>query len=133
MKDLSLKYALIIGCIQLLALIPGTSRSGVTILGAMMLGCSREVSAEFSFYLSIPVMAGASLLKGLKFFIEFGMPNVGDLVFALIGFVVAFGISLLCVKWLMDFVKKNNFTPFGIYRIALGLVLLGYFAVQLFI
>ena len=132
-KDLSFKYALIIGCIQLLALIPGTSRSGVTILGAMMLGCSREVSAEFSFYLSIPVMAGASLLKGLKFFLEFGMPNTSDLIFAIIGFVVAFVVSLLCVKWLMDFVKKNDFKPFGIYRIALGLVLLGYFAVRLVI
>lgn len=126
-KDLSFKYALIIGVIQLLALIPGTSRSGVTILGAMMIGCSREVSAEFSFYLSIPVMAGASLLKALKFFIDFGMPEMNHLLICLLGMIIALIVSLVCVKWLMGFVKKHNFKPFGIYRICLGFVVLFYF------
>ena len=126
-KELSFKYALIIGVIQLLALIPGTSRSGVTILGAMMIGCSREVSAEFSFYLSIPVMAGASLLKALKFVVDFGLPETNHLLICILGMVIAFVVSLVCVKWLMNFVKKHNFKPFGIYRICLGLLVLFFF------
>lgn len=132
-KQLSYKYALIIGAMQLLALIPGTSRSGVTILGAMLIGCSRETSAEFSFYLSIPVMFGASLLKGAKFFMEFGMPGYKEIIFVAVGFITAFGISMLCVKWLMKFVKKHDFKPFGYYRIFLGIVLLTYFIVSNFL
>lgn len=123
-KKMSYKQALIIGCMQLLALIPGTSRSGVTILGAMLIGCSRESSAEFSFFLSIPVMVGASLLKSLKFLMNYGIPNLNEIIFLSVGTIVAFVVSLLVVKWLMAFVKKHDFKIFGIYRIILGLVIL---------
>ncbi len=128
-KKMSFKTAFIIGCMQLLALIPGTSRSGVTILGAMLLGCSRESSAEFSFFLSIPVMVGASLLKSVKFIADYGIPQVNELVFLSVGMLVAFIVSLLVVKWLMAFVKKHDFKIFGIYRIILGIVLLIVFLV----
>lgn len=128
-KKMSFKTVFIIGCMQLLALIPGTSRSGVTILGAMLLGCSRESSAEFSFFLSIPVMVGASLLKSVKFIAVYGMPQVNELVFLGIGMLVAFMVSLLVVKWLMAFVKKHDFKIFGIYRIILGIILLIVFLV----
>lgn len=126
-KNISYKYALIIGAMQLLALIPGTSRSGVTILGAMLLSCSRSASAEFSFFLSIPVMFGASILKGVKFFIKYGMIGLYEAIFLLVGCLVAFVVSLLVIKWFMKFIKKHNFMPFGIYRIILGLILILYF------
>lgn len=127
-KQLSWKLALFIGCFQLLALIPGTSRSGVTILGAMLLLCNREVASEFSFYLSIPVMLGASLLKLVKFFIDGNVIVTQQALFLLIGCVVAFGVSMLVIKFLMAFIKKHDFKPFGIYRIALGILLLILFA-----
>lgn len=131
-KEMSYKTALIIGAMQLLALIPGTSRSGVTILGAMLIGCSRSTSAEFSFFLSIPVMAGASLLKAAKYFIVDGLSiNSDQIIFLSVGCIVAFVVSLLIVKWLMNFVKKHDFKPFGIYRIILGIVLLTYFLLSL--
>ena len=129
---MSYKTALIIGAMQLLALIPGTSRSGVTILGAMLIGCSRSTSAEFSFFLSIPVMAGASFLKVVKFVAEGATFTLDQGIFLAVGCLVAFGVSLLVVKWLMNFVKKYDFNPFGIYRIVLGLVLLVYFICKLF-
>ena len=129
-KNMSYKTALIIGLMQLLALIPGTSRSGVTILGAMLIGVNRETSAEFSFFLSIPVMLGASLLKVVKFVLEFGMFGLQEGIFLLVGFLMAFIVSLLTVKWLMNFVKKHNFKPFGIYRIVLGIILLIYFIIS---
>lgn len=127
-KQLSWKLALFIGCFQLLALIPGTSRSGVTILGAMLLLCNREVASEFSFYLSIPVMLGASLLKFVKYFIDGNVIVTQQALFLLIGCVVAFGVSMLVIKFLMSFIKKHDFKPFGIYRIALGILLLILFA-----
>lgn len=131
-KEMSYKTALIIGAMQLLALIPGTSRSGVTILGAMLIGCSRSTSAEFSFFLSIPIMAGASLLKAAKYFIVDGLSiNSDQIIFLSVGCIVAFVVSLLIVKWLMNFVKKHDFKPFGIYRIILGIVLLTYFLLSL--
>ena len=123
-KNLSFKMALIIGLIQLIALIPGVSRSGVTILGAMLIGCSRTVSAEFSFFLSIPVMLGASLLKGVKFFLDEGTLTSNEWVFLGVGVVVAFLVSLFVIKFLMSFIKKHDFKPFGYYRIALGILLL---------
>ena len=126
--DLSYKTAFYIGCFQILALIPGTSRSGVTILGALLLGCSRGAAAEFSFFLSIPVMVGASGLKLVSFFMDSGMPNLNEWLFLLIGMVSAFLISLLAVKWLMGFVKKHSFALFGYYRIALGLIVIAFFA-----
>ncbi len=127
-NELSWKMAFFIGCFQLLALIPGTSRSGVTILGAMLLLCNREVASEFSFFLSIPVMLGASLLKSVKFFIDGNTLATDQVLFLLIGCVVAFGVSMLVIKFLMSFIKKHDFKPFGIYRIALGILLIILFA-----
>ncbi len=123
-SDLSWRDALLIGCFQLLALIPGTSRSGVTILGAMLLLCNREVASEFSFFLSIPVMLGASLLKIVKFIINGNQIQTTELLFLGIGCLVAFGISMLVIKLLMSFIKKHDFKVFGYYRIALGIVLI---------
>lgn len=123
MKEMSLQIALIIGLIQLLALIPGTSRSGVTILGAMLIGCNRTVAAEFSFFLSIPVMLGASLLKGIKFFMN-NTINTNQIIFLVVGLLVAFIVSLLVIKLLMKYIKKHDFKIFGYYRIILGVILL---------
>ncbi len=122
-KSLTYRTALIIGFIQLLAVIPGTSRSGVTILGAMLIGCNRTVAAEFSFFLSIPVMFGASLLKGVKFFMENSI-TMDQTLFLTVGLLVAFGVSILVIRFLMNFIKKHDFKPFGYYRIALGILLL---------
>lgn len=121
---LSFKTAFLIGCIQLLALIPGTSRSGVTILGAMLLLCNREVSCEFSFFLSIPIMFGASLLKGIKYIFSVNFIVLSDIYLLLIGALVAFFVSLFIIKFLMRYIKKHNFKAFGIYRIILGVLLL---------
>lgn len=122
--ELSWKTAFLIGCFQLLALIPGTSRSGITILGAMLLLCNREVASEFSFFLSIPVMLGASLLKSFAFFMDGNQIVLSQTLFLLIGCVVAFGISMLVIKFLMSFIRKHDFKPFGYYRIGLGILLL---------
>lgn len=123
--DISYKDAFIIGLWQVLAMIPGTSRSGATIVGGLLLGMGRPVAAEFTFFLAIPVMLGASLLKGIKFVAK-GAVLAGSEVMALVlGCVVAFVVSLAAIKFLMDFVKKHNFTVFGWYRIALGIVVLG--------
>ena len=124
LKTLPWSTALLIGVFQILALIPGTSRSGSTILGAILLGCSRSVAAEFSFFLSIPVMFGASLLKLLKFGLHFTGYEAAIL---LVGMVTAFVVSILAIKFLMGYIKKNNFKPFGYYRIALGVLVLAYF------
>lgn len=124
--QITYQMALIIGAFQVLALIPGTSRSGATILGAMILGCSRGVAAEFSFFLGIPVMFGASLLKIVKF----GLHFTGTEVFYLIlGMVVAFVVSVYSIKFLMGYIKKNDFKFFGYYRIVLGIVVLAYFGI----
>lgn len=130
-KEISFKTALIIGFVQMLALIPGTSRSGVTILGAMILGCDRSVSAEFSFFLSIPIMIGASLLKIVKYLMNVGFPSNSELLFLGIGCIVAFGVSLFVIKFLMSYIKKKDFTVFGYYRIVLGLLLILYFVASL--
>lgn len=126
--SLSWKTAFFIGCFQLLALIPGTSRSGVTILGAMLLLCNRETASEFSFFLSIPVMLGASLFKMVKFFIDGNAIAFEQVLFLSIGCVVAFGISMLVIRFLMAFIRKHDFKPFGVYRIGLGVLLLILFA-----
>ena len=131
-SEMSYKTALIIGAIQLLALIPGTSRSGVTILGAMLLGCSRVVAAEFSFFLAIPVMFGASLLKCVSYAKdmidgEALMMSSTEITVLLVGMIVAFVVSLLAIRFLTEYVKRKNFKPFGYYRIILGIILLGYF------
>lgn len=126
LKDITYKLALIIGIFQVLALIPGTSRSGATIVGAIMFGASRTVAAEFTFFLAIPVMFGASLLKILKF--GFAFTSV-ELLTLLIGMLVAFAVSVLAIKFLMNYIKKNNFKPFGWYRIVLGIIVLLYFLI----
>ncbi len=128
--DLSYKDALAIGAFQVLSLIPGTSRSGSTILGGMLTGVSRVASAEFSFFMAIPVMLGASLLKILKFAAE-GMIISGlEVTVLLVAMAVSFIVSLFSIKFLMDFVKRHSFAPFGIYRIILGAFVVGYFVIS---
>ncbi len=119
------KLALLIGCFQLIAAIfPGTSRSGATIIGGLLLGLSRTAAAEFTFFLAIPVMAGGSLLKLLKFGFDFTMPEPAILA---LGTAVAFIVSLIVIRFLMDYVKRKNFNVFGYYRIVLGVSVLLYF------
>ena len=121
--------ALKIGCFQCLALIPGTSRSGATILGGLYCGCSRTVASEFSFFLAIPVMFGASLLKVIKYFIKVGLFNFGQLFLLLLGTFVAFVVSLFAIKALLNYVKSHDFTIFGWYRIILGIFVIIFFYV----
>ena len=129
-EDLSYKDALVIGAYQVLSLIPGTSRSGSTILGGMLHGVSRTAAAEFSFFMAIPVMLGASGLKALKFILA-GFSATGmEIALLLVGMIVSFVVSLLAIRFLMDFVKRHDFKPFGIYRIALGIIVLIYFLVK---
>lgn len=125
LNQLTYKAAIIIGLFQLIAAIfPGTSRSGATILGALLIGVSREVAAEFTFFLAIPVMFGASLLKLIKFGIVF---TSFELVVLIVGMVVAFIVSIFAIKFLMGYIKKHDFKVFGWYRIILGCILLVYF------
>lgn len=122
---LSFKYAFFIGCFQLLAAIPGTSRSGITIIGALLLGVDRTTASKFTFVLAIPVMVGASAYKLLKFFLDAGSMSGAEIGYLLIGCAVAFAVSLVAIKFLMNFVKKHDFKLFGWYRIALGAVVIG--------
>ena len=121
------KLAFLIGMFQMLALIPGTSRSGSTILGAMLLGCSRAAAAEFSFFMAIPTMLGASLLKVVKLFLDGVSITALEWGILAVGCITAFVVSLAAIKFLMDFVKKHSFASFGWYRIALGVLVIGYF------
>ena len=124
------KTALMIGAFQCLSLIPGTSRSGATILGAILLGVSRGAGAEFSFFLAIPTMLGASCLKVLKFLLE-GVSATGtEVLILLVGTLVSFVVSLLVIKALMEYVRKRSFAVFGYYRIVLGFLVIGYFLVK---
>ncbi len=127
----SLPYltALFIGMIQCLALIPGTSRSGSTILGATLLGLGRTAAAEFSFFLSIPAMFGASAIKLLKFFLDGGAFTSDELVILAVGSIVAFIVSVLAIKFLLSYIRKHDFKAFGWYRIVLGIVVFGYFLI----
>ena len=122
--SLSFRTALIIGIFQVLALIPGTSRSGATILGAILIGTSREIAAEFTFFLAIPVMLGASLVKMAKFGFSYTPMEVEVL---LCGMVTAFLVSIFAIRFLMGYIKKHDFKPFGYYRIVLGAIVLLYF------
>lgn len=128
LSEISYKTALIIGLFQLIAAIfPGTSRSGATILGSLMIGVSRTVACEFTFFLAIPVMLGASMLKIFKFGLAFtGM----ELAVLLVGMVTAFVVSIFVIRFLMNFIKKHDFKVFGWYRIMLGIVVLAYFAIM---
>ena len=123
LSRLDYKTAFIIGVFQVLSLVPGTSRSGATILGGILFGASRYVAAEFTFFLAIPVMFGASLLKMVKF----GFHYTGaEIIILIVGMVTAFIVSILSIKFLLSYIKTNDFKAFGWYRIALGLVVLAY-------
>ena len=130
LSELSYQTALMIGAFQVLSLIPGTSRSGATILGALLIGVSRYVAAEFTFFLAIPVMFGASGLKILKFVMEGGGFTGMEAAMLILGCVVAFFVSVLAIKFLMGYIKKNDFKVFGYYRIILGVLVLGYFIIS---
>ena len=123
LERLDYKTALIIGLFQVLSLVPGTSRSGSTIIGGILFGTSRVVAAEFTFFLAIPVMFGASLLKLMKFGFNF---NSAELIILFIGMVTAFIVSILSITFLLRYIKKNDFTIFGWYRIVLGIIVLGW-------
>ncbi len=127
--DIDYRTALMIGLFQCLSLVPGTSRSGSTILGAIMIGVGRSAGAEFSFFMAIPTMLGASAIKGLKFLLS-GVEATGTEIGVLaVGCVVSFVVSLLVIKGLMEYVRKHSFSAFGVYRIVLGIVVLAYFAI----
>ena len=126
-EQLDYKTALFIGVFQILALIPGTSRSGSTIIGATLLGCSRYVATEFSFFLAVPVMLGASLLKIVKFFVKTGVGFTGmEIGILLIGMAVAFVVSVFAIKFLMGYIRRHDFKAFGWYRIVLGIIVILY-------
>lgn len=126
--DMSYARAFGIGIFQALSIIPGTSRSGSTIMGAMILGTSRETAAEYSFFLAIPAMAGASLLRIFKYVKEYGLAfSANEVGVLIVGTLVAFVVSVFAIKFLMNFIQKHSFRPFGWYRIALGLFVLLYF------
>ena len=127
--DIGYKTAILIGIFQCLSLVPGTSRSGSTILGAILIGVGRSAGAEFSFFMAIPTMLGASAIKGLKFLLS-GVEATGTEIGVLVvGCVVSFVVSLLVIKGLMEYVRKHSFSAFGVYRIILGIVVLAYFAI----
>jgi undecaprenyl-diphosphatase len=128
-EDLTYKDALTIGAFQVLSLIPGTSRSGSTILGGLLTGVSRVASAEFSFFMAIPIMLGASGLKLLKFILSGAQAGGFEIALLLVGILVSFIVSLLVIKLLMSFVKNHSFSAFGIYRIILGVLVLSYFLI----
>ena len=126
--DIDWKTALKIGCFQMLAIIPGTSRSGSTIIGGMLCGCSRTAAAEFTFFLAIPVMFGWGVLKTIKYIAAIGLTMTSvEVAVLVIGIVTAFVVSVISIKFLMGYIKKNDFAAFGWYRIAVGVVVLAYF------
>lgn len=130
-RDISYKTAFLVGCFQVLAIIPGTSRSGSTIIGAMLLGLARTTAAEFSFFMAIPTMLGASLLKVLKFVLEGTAMSGMELGILLTGSVVAFAVSLAAIRALVNYVRTHSFRVFGIYRIVLGAVVMAWFMLGL--
>lgn len=132
--DISFGQAALVGCFQALSIVPGTSRSGSTILGSRFLGISRSAAAEFSFFMGIPAMAGASLLKGYGFF-DYVMETGVSVPFSawavlVVASIVAFAVSIATIKFLMDFVKRHSFAPFGVYRIILGVLVTVYFILR---
>ena len=126
--DIDYKTALLIGAFQCLSLIPGTSRSGSTILGALLIGVSRSAGAEFSFFMAIPTMLGASAIKGLKFILSGVSATATEVSVLAVGCVVSFLVSLLVIRGLMEYVRRHSFSVFGVYRIILGIAVLGWFA-----
>ncbi len=125
--DITWKMAVIIGVFQLLSMIPGTSRSGATIIGGILIGLSRKVAAEYTFFLAIPVMFGVSFIKILKFGLSF---TAFEAVLMITGMIVAFAVSVIAIKFLMGYIKKHDFKVFGWYRIVLGIIVLLYFALK---
>lgn len=125
-SDITYKTALLIGLFQLLAIIPGTSRSGATIIGALIIGVSRPAAAEFSFFMAIPAMFGMSFLKIVKFLSESSFDS-NQIIILIIGMIVSFFVSMVCIKKLVQYVKKHDFAVFGYYRIILGIILVLYF------
>ena len=126
-SGISFRLALLIGCFQALSLVPGTSRSGATILGGIILGCSRAAASEFSFFMAIPTMAGASLIKVLKFGLVF---TASELLILLVGCVTAFVVSIVAIRTFIDYIKRNSFAAFGWYRIVLGALVCVYFLLR---
>lgn len=127
MSEMSYKTAILIGMFQVLSIVPGTSRSGSTILGAIILGCSRTVAAEFSFFMAIPVMFGVSFLKLVTCDIAI---TAGDAAVLLVGMIVAYAVSMIVIKSLMEYVKNHDFKLFGKYRIVLGIIVVAYFSIK---
>ena len=123
------RTAILIGCFQALSLVPGTSRSGSTILGAILLGVGRGAGAEFSFFMAIPTMLGASAIKGLKFILSGTPITTTEIMVLIVGMVVSFVVSLLVIKGLMEYVRRHSFSAFGVYRIILGIAVLSYFLI----
>lgn len=123
------KTALKIGCFQVLAIIPGTSRSGATIIGGMLCGCSRTAAAEYTFFLAIPIMFGWGVVKAAKFFMEGLAMTQTEIMVLIVGIISAFVMSVVAIRFLMGYIKKNDFTAFGIYRIIVGIVVLAFFTV----
>lgn len=133
LSRITYKQALIVGAWQVLALIPGTSRSGATILGGLLCGMGRACASQFTFFLAIPVMAGASGLKLVKFLVAGNAFVFTEVIVLIIGCLVAFGVSLVAIRFLMDYVKRHTFTAFGWYRIVLGIAVLAIWGVQTFV
>lgn len=127
LNKLTYKQALLVGLFQVLSIIPGTSRSGATILGGLLIGLDRSVAASYTFYLAIPVMFGASLLKLVKFGFAF---SASEIIILLVGMISAFIVSILAIKFLLKYIKKNDFKVFGYYRIVLGLIVILYFILK---
>lgn len=128
LNSLPIKLALAIGLFQILSLVPGTSRSGATILGAILIGASRYVATEFSFFLAIPTMFGASLLKLVKYFVHGNSFTYSQIVILITGTLVSFIVAYIAIRFLLNYIKQNDFKLFGWYRIVLGLVVVGYFS-----
>lgn len=128
--DIDWKTALKIGCFQVLAIVPGTSRSGATIIGGMLCGCSRTAAAEFTFFLAIPVMFGWGMVKAIKFFLAGIAMTQVEIAVLVVGIVSAFAMGMIAIRFLMGYIKQNDFTVFGVYRIFVGLVVLGYFGTK---
>ena len=130
LNGVTFKTAFFIGLIQCLALIPGTSRSGSTILGAMLLGLSRTAAAEFSFYLSVPAMVGGSGIKVLQYFADGNTFSVSEIAILAVGLITAFAVSVAAIKFLLSYIRKHDFKAFGYYRIVLGVAVIAFFAIN---
>lgn len=128
--DIDWKTALKIGCFQVLAIIPGTSRSGATIIGGMLCGCSRTAAAEYTFFLAIPIMFGWGVVKAAKFMMEGLVMTQTEIMVLVVGIISAFIMSVVAIRFLMGYIKKNDFTAFGIYRIIVGIIVVAFFTMQ---